>query len=204
MKATLLSAAALATCALTAAPASAAITFTGSTTGCFGAACTAATTDTETNLGLTFNQGSFSTSTNSLGQAGISGNATTSLGSFTLGTSATNVVNDVFSLVVDFTAPPTSGQGSFFATLTGQVVAGPGGGVSINFTNPTQTIAYSGGSFTLSLSPTLFVQPGSTTYISGLIQAVPEPGTWAMMLLGFGAIGLTIRRRQRPALAQVA
>jgi hypothetical protein len=37
-----------------------------------------------------------------------------------------------------------------------------------------------------------------------ITQAVPEPGTWAMMLLGFGAIGLTIRRRQRPALAQVA
>lgn len=29
--------------------------------------------------------------------------------------------------------------------------------------------------------------------------AVPEPGTWAMMLLGFGAIGLTVRRRRAPA-----
>jgi hypothetical protein len=29
--------------------------------------------------------------------------------------------------------------------------------------------------------------------------AVPEPGTWAMMLLGFGAIGFTMRQR-RPAL----
>ena len=27
--------------------------------------------------------------------------------------------------------------------------------------------------------------------------AVPEPGTWAMMLLGFGAVGLTMRKRQR-------
>lgn len=27
--------------------------------------------------------------------------------------------------------------------------------------------------------------------------AVPEPGTWAMMLLGFGAIGMTIRRSRR-------
>jgi hypothetical protein len=35
-------------------------------------------------------------------------------------------------------------------------------------------------------------------------QAVPEPATWAMMLLGFGGIGLTIRRRRRPVLAQVA
>lgn len=34
-------------------------------------------------------------------------------------------------------------------------------------------------------------------------SAVPEPSTWAMMLLGFGGIGLTMRRRQ-PTLAQVA
>jgi hypothetical protein len=28
---------------------------------------------------------------------------------------------------------------------------------------------------------------------------IPEPGTWAMMLLGFGAVGLSLRRRKRPA-----
>lgn len=27
--------------------------------------------------------------------------------------------------------------------------------------------------------------------------AVPEPGTWAMMLLGFGAVGFAMRRRER-------
>ena len=29
--------------------------------------------------------------------------------------------------------------------------------------------------------------------------AVPEPGTWAMMLLGFGGVGLAMRRRRRSA-----
>ena len=33
------------------------------------------------------------------------------------------------------------------------------------------------------------------------VGAVPEPGTWAMMLLGFGAVGYSMRRRKRPALA---
>ena len=38
----------------------------------------------------------------------------------------------------------------------------------------------------------------------GVIAAVPEPATWGMMLLGFGAMGVSLRRRRRslPSLAQ--
>lgn len=32
-------------------------------------------------------------------------------------------------------------------------------------------------------------------------SAVPEPATWAMMLIGFGAIGASFRRRRTPAVA---
>jgi hypothetical protein len=35
-------------------------------------------------------------------------------------------------------------------------------------------------------------------------SAVPEPATWAMMLVGFGGIGFAMRRRRRPVLAQIA
>lgn len=35
------------------------------------------------------------------------------------------------------------------------------------------------------------------------VAAVPEPSTWAMMLMGFGAIGVGLRRRRRP-IAQLA
>jgi len=30
-----------------------------------------------------------------------------------------------------------------------------------------------------------------------LTSAVPEPGTWAMMLLGFGAVGWVMRRKKQ-------
>ena len=43
---------------------------------------------------------------------------------------------------------------------------------------------------------------GGTITISA--AAVPEPATWAMMLIGFGAVGWQLRRRTRPVLAQAA
>jgi hypothetical protein len=36
--------------------------------------------------------------------------------------------------------------------------------------------------------------------ISTMTTAVPEPGTWAMMLVGFGAMGVAMRRRRRDAM----
>jgi hypothetical protein len=51
------------------------------------------------------------------------------------------------------------------------------------------------------------VNMGSPGNISGnatFYQAVPEPATWALMLLGFGGMGMAMRRRRRPALAQLA
>lgn len=38
--------------------------------------------------------------------------------------------------------------------------------------------------------------PGIATF-NGISGAVPEPATWAMMLLGFGGIGYSMRRRRR-------
>ena len=56
------------------------------------------------------------------------------------------------------------------------------------------------GSYTLT-----FVGRGSGSFGGAVaFSAVPEPSTWGMMLLGFGAVGFAMRRRRRPALLQVA
>lgn len=44
----------------------------------------------------------------------------------------------------------------------------------------------------------------ATITIRAVGGAVPEPATWAMMLLGFGGIGFAMRRARNPMLAQVA
>jgi choice-of-anchor A domain-containing protein len=39
---------------------------------------------------------------------------------------------------------------------------------------------------------------GDLSSVGGSVSAMPEPGTWAMLILGFGAIGF-MQRRKRPA-----
>ena len=54
-------------------------------------------------------------------------------------------------------------------------------------------------SFTLTTNPTSIL--GGSVTIESIDAAVPEPSTWGMMLLGFGAAGLALRRRRPRQLA---
>jgi hypothetical protein len=63
-------------------------------------------------------------------------------------------------------------------SLTGACTAGVGNGTGINFEKQNS--------------------------VSLLTSAVPEPGTWAMMLMGFGAIGASMRRRRSRQIPQFA
>jgi hypothetical protein len=75
------------------------------------------------------------------------------------------------------------GTGTFGGTL---------GGVALNPASANFSFSTQGGNVT-----TFSATTTATT-------AVPEPVTWALMLLGFGGMGMALRRRRRPALAQVA
>ena len=62
------------------------------------------------------------------------------------------------------------------------------------------------GTYGLAESLTLKLQPGATVFVTGVsmdaTNAVPEPSTWAMLLGGFGLIGiLGLRKRRVPRFA---
>ncbi|HLZ77522.1 PEPxxWA-CTERM sorting domain-containing protein [Phenylobacterium sp.] len=100
--------------------------------------------------------------------------------------------------------------------------------VNVSFSVPTNTVEWIklsaaasgadyGSEFTAQADPILFLDPsigdpqdysievspdvtnGDPPFVGG--GDVPEPAAWAMMLVGFGALGAVIRRRRRAALA---
>ena len=97
--------------------------------------------------------------------------------------------------------PPDPGNGIAFDSLLQQLL-GPGTyTVSVtafaNFPPTNLSNPFSGGgSFNGRTNAWAF----DALNVSSAVQvAVPEPSTWAMMILGFCAIGLTVRRRNRKA-----
>jgi hypothetical protein len=119
-------------------------------------------------------------------------------GSFTL----TNSLSDLYSIVIStstpgvvFTSAALTGGGNTYTLLpfpdsTSLKLAStliPAGTYMFNFTG---TAGPSAGALT-----------GNVTIMAA---PVPEAATWAMMILGFGAMGMMIRRRRRPLLAQLA
>ena len=114
----------------------------------------------------------------------------------------TNDLAGVYAITLD-----TSSTGIDF---TSAVLTGPGGPYALDeeFDNgisefwQLSSLFLEAGTYTLTIDG----DNDSTGSLGGTvtINAVPEPGTWAMMLLGFGAAGYAMRRRRAPALAQAA
>ena len=202
MKTKLLSSLAVAAAALVAAPASAQVVgynTAGSSFLCNGTVGCVAAANTVTIGGMTLTFGSASgivtaPSNITLGTVTTSGDGNATLDGITL------------DLLVN-SLPGGSGAlpgGDIIGTLTGTSsnaqITWSAGGVNLG-----------GFLYTVTNSPLALVPPSVTgpagpgaTSIQGYVAAVPEPATWGMMLLGFGAMGMAMRRRRRPVLTQVA
>jgi hypothetical protein len=93
---------------------------------------------------------------------------------------------------------PTGNYGNYFTTGpsfldgTGTSFTVAGGG-RVDFFNQSSNGLYRVNTFS----------PGSSNFVnasSSLVAPVPEPASWAMLLLGFAAIGFAMRRRPAAAL----
>ena len=189
-------------------PASA-VEFVGFTNGCFGLACTPIAANSSTTItlaGLSYTNSTFDV-TSSGGIASIGGGAPApvnfnNLGSFTATGDTATYTGSHFNLLVSFTAPAGTSPGTalFTDVITGSVTSGSGA-VIVTFDSAPQTFAYDGGLFTFAVNNVSFtVAPEKLNSIalSGqiLVQAVPEPSTWAMMILGFMGVGFMAYRRK--------
>ena len=124
-------------------------------------------------------------------------------GSFTFN----NTVADLYNIVINTSTPGI--------TFTSATLTGPGGpftlspfpdNTSLKLANTmlgvgTYTFNFAGNNTN---SPTGEIKAAGALTGNVTITPLPEPATWAMMLLGYGAIGLTVRSRRKPALAQIA
>jgi hypothetical protein len=133
------------------------------------------------------------------------GGSSDSFGWFNLGTTVdSNYAGDSFTLQINFVQPGNSST-TLYATLIGSVIAGPGGGLTVDFdNNPVSLTSSTGQMFTLVVDDTRVAAGAERAYVTGVLQAVPEPKSWAMMLLGFFGIGAALKRGRKPALAQLA
>jgi hypothetical protein len=199
----LLGAAAMAA-VLSVAPARAEVFFEGSTAGCFGANCTAASTDGDSHL--TFNSSTFSGTTIggllAVGSTPATPNVN-NFGSFTLANGSNTYTGDVFNLVVTFTSPDGTNPnpGLYVASLLGSVQES-NGFVHIDFDNSPHSFTFAGGTFTLQVNDIdVLLGSSPTVPVTGFIVAIPETSTWAMMILGFAGVGFMAyrRRSQGPA-----
>ena len=181
--------------ALSVTPASAAV-FQGTTAGCFGLSCS---------FGSPVSDGTLVFTGGNFGPTNISSTGNVTLGSFSVTNSFFNDLdNDTFRLRIDFSQPSGASPDPqiFSATLDGNIGLF-GGNLVIDFANTPTVFTFNGGTFSLLVQDvqldTNIFRSGDTANLLGSVSvtaAVPEPSTWAMLLIGFAGVGFTAYRRR--------
>ena len=116
----------------------------------------------------------------------LTGGATFASATFNLNPISGNGTGEATSVTISYT-DPFGVAGTFTIDTNGQNFFGIYGTAGEMFTSVTVNFAGDTG-----------INDLRQLRLGGLqIAAVPEPGTWAMMLLGFGAAGVAMRRRKR-------
>jgi hypothetical protein len=189
--------------AIASVPAKAAeVTFTGYTDGCFDCVSPAANPALSfvPFKGLSFGDSTFSKTTTGdtlVLNSSPSFSNFNNFGSFNLTSAGFDYTGDTFSLLVSFTLPSTTPAGELVtANLSGTVVNKSSSGITIDFDNTPHAFTFSGGSGFLTVNDISLLAPGSSAPVIGTITAVPEPSTWAMMILGFCGLGFLAYRRK--------
>jgi hypothetical protein len=140
--------------------------------------------------------------TDAYGAVEVSGTFTASS---TLSSSITNITGNVSGApapLVDGAIAGLSGYAGADNTLYG-VGANTGnqvsfGGVSFSVGGEDYNLyAYNGGAWLLASSVDSVGYPQNGTPGTFSVTAVPEPATWAMMLVGFGGLGAAMRSRRK-------
>jgi hypothetical protein len=94
---------------------------------------------------------------------------------------------------------------NILASFSGNDIFDPANGNRTNpNTNPIVTFSLTGTDASDLTYLRLISSSNSFEIDNLLVGSVPEPATWALMLLGFAGIGVALRRARKPALNQLA
>ena len=118
---------------------------------------------------------------------------------------ADDLVPQPVSATFTFSSPAgaggtANGSSSGFYRLFSQCGVIAGGCGRVDWVNPTIFNFGNGGAFSVTLSNVEFRTPGAANVSARfelLSNAVPEPSTWAMLILGFGVVGGALRSQRK-------